>query len=85
MSPLYNFNMFSTSDKCHAFIYAMWKIVNKISLTLKIYSRYYFKLMPLFAAVTGSFSFSRRKVALERAKACEAASFKIWLPQVIGY
>lgn len=48
MTPLYNFNMFSMSDKSHAYVYATWKIVNQISLTLKIYFRYYFKLMSLF-------------------------------------
>lgn len=52
MSPPYNFNMFLMSDESHAYAYATWKILNQLSLTSKICSRYYFKLMSLFATVT---------------------------------
>lgn len=76
MTPLYNFNMFSMSDKSHAYVYATWKIVNQISLTLKIYFRYYFKLMSLFSAVTDNFF--KKESFFKREKDCEAASFKIW-------
>lgn len=55
MSPLNNFNMFTMPDESHVYAYATLEIVNQISLISKIYSRYYFKLIKFFAAVTDNF------------------------------
>lgn len=55
MYPLYVFNRFLHVRYIHAYAYATCNNVNEISLITKKYSRYYFKVMPLFAAVTDSF------------------------------
>lgn len=75
MCPLCNFNMFSMSDESHAYVYTTWKIVNEIGLTSKNILQIFFQDDVSFCSCHWQLF---QEGFSERAKACEAASFKIW-------